>query len=1472
MKSHKILFFLSVLCLTLFVTSCNGFLDEPAHEHDFAVEWSNDNVNHWHSCSDCDEVSDKASHTFDEGLVVQESTVLENGTKKFTCSVCGYEKNEEIPALGHNYSSEWQKDESKHWHLCTDEGCTSTKDEAMHEWNLGKQDPTCEEAGYERSICKVCNYEKVVEIAALGHSFGNLLPQVNATCDEDGLKAHYQCSECDKYFDVDKEEVSFASLILTKTGHNYSDKWSHDATIHWRECSNAGCDEMTDVNIHIFESSVVTAATCDKAGTMNLICSICGYAKTESIAALGHNHSSDWQKDDNKHWHVCLNECGLNGDEAEHNFKIVTVDPSCDKAGSITSICIDCGYERVEEKTALGHKYGVLVAAEVATCDKAGMKAYYQCNECDKYFDTEYKEVEYSSLVIAALGHDYLEEWNKNETNHWHDCLNNCGSFDSLNQHIWNDGEVITAATYEAAGSIKYTCEICLYEKIEEIPQLGHNYAKNWSSDETHHWYECLDEGCAAVSNKNAHNFIVENVEPTCENDGNKKSVCNECGYEKNEKINALGHKYGELIEEVNATCDTDGLKKHYQCSECDKYFDAEYKEVEYSALVIAKLGHNYSTVWSKDEEYHWYDCLNGCNVSTNKSSHEWDDGKVVAMATKDTVGEIAYTCTVCEFVKKDVVPSVDENALTVGQVGGINTDKTFMTYLVRDDDSLDLIGVADQLLTNEDGLLIYVNLLGMSHNRSEYVVAIQGIGNEINWSVYFPNDKTTAIPSDLVALCSASYSGNIYHLSIGYELFDSMVNIEGYSFKDSYYSFTINAKGSGGDTYDFLEYTNVPDAKMSKVYGASLPKYVYATNSWDYIFVSKDNKFISYDDIKKDDPFNYSLEELDAIVSANETLAKEGMTFSENMAQVYINQGAYPTASLVKAEYGVPVFKDRATRVFETFGNDAFMNMFFTQRNCGEVANRYLELTAVTSGYVLLSTTTADTKVNPMWVKVADKTNSPGLLSAKYLYSLYVAYVEAGDTIIVGGTAENPVGDQVLFTNAGSTKITGTVQDKDGAGVSGAIVKLNGIETRTDEEGYFEIELQYRVGYTYDLVISVESYKDLSYVIDETIYSNFDYDFGAIVFADDSLSGDNVLYAGKLGGNKAKAMDVYLAKEETQFTIIGIADEALADTDSVLIYIKLFGMTQWRNEYIFAVQGTGNTISYTKYFAGNKDNNFTDAQIAMCNASYAGKEYRLSISYDLINSFSGLENYSFKDSHYSFTMFIKGAGGEDALTYAMLDNPVYNNPVRSDYKVASATTVINNTRPCQWVYVSKENKFASYDEVMSEDPLNYSLNELDEVVAASSVSHDGYKFSENMAKVNIGESYSNVSLTKVEHGNNIFTDNNNRKFEYFCNEALVGMYYSKKPGSTAGKASWYFEATAETSGYVLLATLKSDTAVNSMWTKVVEKSNAHGLLDNEEFYSLYVAWVNVGDTIIVGGTAAAPVGQQLLFTLANSK
>lgn len=74
--------------------------------HTYGTEWTKDESGHWHE-STCDATAPThdaikgnfAAHTFDEGVETKPADYGVVGEKKFTCTVCGYEKTEDIDAL-----------------------------------------------------------------------------------------------------------------------------------------------------------------------------------------------------------------------------------------------------------------------------------------------------------------------------------------------------------------------------------------------------------------------------------------------------------------------------------------------------------------------------------------------------------------------------------------------------------------------------------------------------------------------------------------------------------------------------------------------------------------------------------------------------------------------------------------------------------------------------------------------------------------------------------------------------------------------------------------------------------------------------------------------------------------------------------------------------------------------------------------------------------------------------------------------------------------------------------------------------------------------------------------------------------------------------------------------------------------------------------------------------------------------------
>ncbi len=69
----------------------------PKIPHTFAPEWSSDESGHFHAC-ECGEKDGLTAHTYGDWEVTQEATASQDGSRKRTCSVCGYEQVETIPA------------------------------------------------------------------------------------------------------------------------------------------------------------------------------------------------------------------------------------------------------------------------------------------------------------------------------------------------------------------------------------------------------------------------------------------------------------------------------------------------------------------------------------------------------------------------------------------------------------------------------------------------------------------------------------------------------------------------------------------------------------------------------------------------------------------------------------------------------------------------------------------------------------------------------------------------------------------------------------------------------------------------------------------------------------------------------------------------------------------------------------------------------------------------------------------------------------------------------------------------------------------------------------------------------------------------------------------------------------------------------------------------------------------------------
>ena len=237
------------------------------------------------------------------------------------------------------------------------------------------------------------------------------------------------------------------------------------------------------------------------------------------------------------------------------------------------------------------HNYGEWIVVVPSTCKETGTLGHYACSVCQKNFDADKNELE--SLVIDIDPDAHFDGEDEN---------NNCDYCNAslCTEHTWNEGEVVTEATCETAGSNKFTCTACGTTETRVTEALGHDYSADWTVD----------------------------VPATCTEVGSQSHHCSRCDSKSDvTEIPATGHSYNKTVV-TPATCTEDGYIT-ITCRNCEKSFvsgvDAEADQylIDFPFFNIGKKGHTEGEVVVENATSP--DCV-------NNGSHE----------------DVVY-CTVCE-------------------------------------------------------------------------------------------------------------------------------------------------------------------------------------------------------------------------------------------------------------------------------------------------------------------------------------------------------------------------------------------------------------------------------------------------------------------------------------------------------------------------------------------------------------------------------------------------------------------------------------------------------------------------------------------------------------------------------------------------------------------------------------------------------------------------------------------------------
>ena len=747
-------------------TVCGRVLKE-ALGHDWEDEWSSDSSMHWHGCSRCDAKyestigipDDKLKHTagsaatcttpqtctlcgfvikkalgHTEGAPVRENEVPASCTEAGSydevvyCSVCNEELSREqkvIDALGHDWSEEWTTDGTSHWHECS--RCNEINDKANHSGGTatcitlakcsvcGKEYGSYGSHSYTRSdvestlsycsdtkyTCRYCSsyyYSSTGTTSRTRHSLTSRV-ETAATCTTSGTR-RYSCTDCGYTY----------TTTISALGHDWSDEWTTDGTSHWHECSR--CDEINDKanhsggtatcnalakcsvcgksygsygshsyvassvaststycsdtkytcrycssyyysstkttsrSRHSFTSYIETTATCTTAGTRRYTCTDCDYTYTTTISALGH----DLERHDGQP--ATCTEIGWNdyetcsragcGYTTYREIAATGHTPGATATCTTPQTCTTCGAELV---AALGHKT-VSHLGQDPTCTEEGWEPYETCENCDY---TTYE-------AIDPLGHDWAEEWTMNDTAHWHECTqcdevkdkathsggtascialakcSVCGvEYGNFAEHVYVENAeeryLVSAATCTASATYYKSCSVC-GETGEEIFEygdpLGHEYGEPEWTWEGYTYatatFTCT-RGCGDKQTVTASGSSITSVETTpaeCEKEGLKTYTAKvtfggeEYVTTTTETLDALGHSFTSYVSNNDATCTGNGTETA-KCDRCDA--------TDTRTDVDSALGHDWATEWTTDGTSHWHECSR-CDEINDKANH----------------------------------------------------------------------------------------------------------------------------------------------------------------------------------------------------------------------------------------------------------------------------------------------------------------------------------------------------------------------------------------------------------------------------------------------------------------------------------------------------------------------------------------------------------------------------------------------------------------------------------------------------------------------------------------------------------------------------------------------------------------------------------------------------------------------------------------------------------------------------------
>ena len=212
-------------------------------------------------------------------------------TKGATCGGCGSVYTDKDTTNHTGTLGEWKTDNTNHW---KEYSCCKTKvDVTEHTYNQEAVNP--------------------------------IYLKTEATCKQSAV--YYKSCICGA---KGTDTFENGGLDTTKHAGTPGTKWTgKDGTKHWKQWSCCGAQVSGTDEAHSGTKwtvgEVTTPATCTTVGEKKCTCEVCGYTKTETIPATGHDfeNSTIYRYDGDHHWKKCAN-CDAEDTDNKTDHTVVT--------------------------------------------------------------------------------------------------------------------------------------------------------------------------------------------------------------------------------------------------------------------------------------------------------------------------------------------------------------------------------------------------------------------------------------------------------------------------------------------------------------------------------------------------------------------------------------------------------------------------------------------------------------------------------------------------------------------------------------------------------------------------------------------------------------------------------------------------------------------------------------------------------------------------------------------------------------------------------------------------------------------------------------------------------------------------------------------------------------------------------------------------------------------------------------------